>query len=80
MALSGTSDIWHCKRGISPIGRSVQYVRYGGARRHGSSEEFLATFGRVVGEMGTRRRDLPEQELYDVVSGKKWAEGGLVPQ
>ncbi|GMI55200.1 hypothetical protein TeGR_g628 [Tetraparma gracilis] len=48
--------------------------------RHGSSEEFLATFGRVVGEMGTRRRDLPEQELYDIVSGKKWAEGGLVPQ
>jgi len=74
MALSGTSDIWHCKRGMAPIARTVVYQRYGGARKYGSAKELLATFDKVVGHMGTTRTDLPEEELYSWVSGTAWKE------
>ena len=72
MALSGTSDVWHCKRGMNPVARRVLYTRYGGGRKYGSSEELMETFKKVVGEMGTYRRDLPEEELRGWVEGEEW--------
>jgi hypothetical protein len=74
MALHGTHQLWHAREdiGMTVTGRDVQVRCYPKGRKYRSGEEFLATFEAVIGEFGTRGKDLDEAELSEWLDGTKW--------
>eukprot|EP00980_Cylindrotheca_fusiformis_P006775 scaffold1416_cov90-Cylindrotheca_fusiformis.AAC.1 len=89
MALHGTHQLWHAQDdiGMTITGRNVQVRCYPTTttttstkgenkqkRMYQSGEEFLATFNAVVGEFGTKGKDLDDKELKAWLDGTKWQE------
>lgn len=77
MALHGTHQLWHAREdiGMTVTGRNVQVRCYPtNGRKYQSGDEFLATFDAVVGEFGTKGKDLNEGELNAWLDGSKWEE------
>ena len=74
MAIHGTHRLWHAREdiGMKCTSRDILIRVYPGGRRYNSSDEFLATFEAVVGEFGTKGRDLPPKELKAWLDGSHW--------
>lgn len=72
MAHNNIHQVWHPTNGMNPTSRQVKIRMYPEPRYFESSDEFIATFNKVVGEYGTHGRDLPEGELRDWSDGSAW--------
>ena len=72
MAHCNIHNVWHPTRGMNPTTRRVNMRVYPQARYFESSQEFIATFQNVVGEYGTRGKDLPQAELQAWMDGSAW--------
>lgn len=72
MAHYNIFQLWHPTQGMNPTGRNVKVRMYPEARYFESSDEFVATFEKVVGEYGTHGRDLPDAELQAWMDGSAW--------
>jgi len=72
MALYGAHRLWHPIDGMHVKGRDVLVRSYPVGRYYRSSDEFVATFEKVVGHFGTTGADLPEAELQEWLTGKAW--------
>lgn len=72
MALNGIHRLWHPTQGMAVTGRHAKVRAYGQGRSYESSDEFKATFEKVVGEFGMKGIDLNESELTAWLSGEAW--------
>lgn len=72
MAHYNIHQVWHPTRGMNPTCRDVKIRMYPEAHYFESSDEFVATFNKVVGEYGTHGRDLPPDELEEWTNGRAW--------
>jgi len=75
MALHGTHNLWHPVNGMTASKRVVKIRNYHSndtGRSFDSSEEFTATFEKVIGQFGTYGTDLPDNELEAWLSGAAW--------
>jgi len=72
MAHYNIHQVWHPTRGMNPTSRHVKIRMYPEPRYFESSQEFSATFHKVVGEYATHGRDLPVGELRDWMDGSAW--------
>lgn len=72
MAHYGVYNLWHPQKGISPASRQVKLRVYPKPLYFESSQEFVTTFTKVVGEFGTYGHDLPDAELQAWMDGTAW--------
>mmetsp|Transcript_11718 Transcript_11718/g.18156 ORF Transcript_11718/g.18156 Transcript_11718/m.18156 type:complete len:398 (+) Transcript_11718:104-1297(+) len=76
MSLYGVHKLWHPDEtiGMVPTGRNVKIRVYPNERKFKSSDEFVDTFSRVVGQFGATGQDLEEPLLTRLLDGTEWKE------